>query len=272
MGTFSAKHETPRFSLITVNFQSAFFISRMVRSLPTSFVAEAEILIVNNDPSETAVLTRLFGRLGRIRVIDAGGNIGFGAACNRGAREAHAEALLFLNPDTRFVAGSLLGWAVEFISDQRLISAPVVTHDRHEEAWNNGRTISPVSILLQNIFPSDCFWSWYAGLFSPDWVSGAAFMIRRSDFVEVGGFDERFFLYYEDVDLCRRAQQAGLSIHKSRRAVFDHQGGLSHISRSSQKQAYFCSQDLYIGTYYGQRWVRILRLLRALRSSFALSV
>ena len=268
MGTFSKKHERPRFSLITVNFQSALAVSRMIRSLPDSFVAEAEILIVNNDPSETAVLARLFGRLGRIRVIDAGGNIGFGTACNRGAREAGAETLLFLNPDTRFVAGSLLGWAAEFSSSKRSISAPVVTHDRHEEAWNGGRTISPVSILLQNIFPSGRFWSWYAGFFLPDWVSGAAFMIRRLDFEEIGGFDERFFLYYEDVDLCHRAQQAGFSINKSRRAVFDHQGGLSHISHSSQKQAYFRSQDLYIGTYYGQGWVRVLRLLRALRSSF----
>lgn len=272
MGTFSAKHETPRFSLITVNFQSAFFISRMVRSLPASFVAEAEILIVNNDPSETAVLARLFGRLGRIRVIDAGGNIGFGAACNHGACEARGEILLFLNPDTRFVAGSLSGWITEFASRPRSISAPVMMQGRREEVWNSGRTISPIGILLRNLVPSVHFWSWYTRLFPSDWVSGAAFMIRRADFVEVGGFDERFFLYYEDVDLCRRAQQRGLSIDKSRRAVFDHRGGLSHISRAGQKQAYFRSQDLYIGTYYGQRWVYILRLLRALRSFFSLSV
>ena len=97
-------------------------------------------------------------------------------------------------------------------------------------------------------------------------------MMHRSGFEEVGGFDERFFLYYEDVDLCRRAQQIGFSIDKNHRAVFEHQGGLSHISRSGQKQAYFCSQDLYIGTYYGQGWVHVLRLLRALRSPFFFSV
>ena len=93
-------------------------------------------------------------------------------------------------------------------------------------------------------------------------------MLQRADFLEIEGFDERFFLYYEDVDLCRRAKRAGFSINKSHLAVFDHHGGLSHESRGEQKQAYFRSQDLYIGIYYGRRWVRVMRLLRALRSSF----
>ena len=97
-------------------------------------------------------------------------------------------------------------------------------------------------------------------------------MIHQADFTAVGGFDERFFLYYEDADLCRRAQRAGLSIDKSHQAVFDHRGGLSHSSHADQKQAYFRSQDLYIGTYYGQGWVRLLKLLRVLRSSFFFSV
>lgn len=268
MGTFSEKHEAPVFSLITVNFQSASAVSRMIRSLAPGFLAEAEILVVNNDPNERALLDRLFKGHQRIRVIDSGSNVGFGAACNRGAREARTEILLFLNPDTRFVAGSLSGWAAEFASGQRSISAPVVMHDQQKEAWSSGRTISPMSILLQNIFPVARFWSWYAGLFPTDWVSGAAFMMHRSDFVAIGGFDERFFLYYEDVDLCRRAEQAGIAVSMSSRAVFDHRGGLSRVSRSSQKQAYFRSQDLYIGAYYGKGWVRMMRLLRSLRSPF----
>ena len=125
-------------------------------------------MVVNNDPHETALLTRLFKRQSRIRVIDAGGNVGFGTACNRGAHEARGEILLFLNPDTRFVAGSLSGWAREFALKPRSISAPVVMQGQREEVWNSGRTISPIGILLQNLFPVDRFWVWYAGLFPPD--------------------------------------------------------------------------------------------------------
>lgn len=267
MGTFSEKHKVPRFSLITVNFQSALAISRMVRSLPPLFLEDTEILIVNNDSDDAPLLSRLFRQQERIRVIDSVRNVGFGAACNRGAREAQAETLLFLNPDTRFVAGSLAAWTAEFLSSERSISAPIVMHGQQEEAWGSGKVVSPASILLKNIFPCTRFWSWYVALSLPDWISGAAFMMRRSDFMEVGGFDERFFLYYEDVDLCRRAQQAGLTICRSRQAVFEHHGGLSHSSHRGKKQAYFRSQDLYVNKYYGSRWVSLMRFLRRVRAA-----
>lgn len=267
MGTFSEKHKIPRFSLITVNFQSALAISRLIRSLPSLFLEDTEILIVNNDSDEASLLSRLFGRQERIRVIDSVHNVGFGAACNRGAREAQAETLLFLNPDTRFIAGSLAAWIAEFLSSKRSILAPIVMRGQQEEAWGSGKVVTPASILLKNIFPYAPFWSWYTALSLPDWVSGAAFMMRRSDFMEVGGFDEGFFLYYEDVDLCRRAQQAGLTICRSRQAVFEHHGGLSHASYEEKKQAYFHSQDLYVSKYYGSRWVSLMRCLRRVRAA-----
>lgn len=272
MGIFSEKNETPRFSLITVNFQSATAIGRMLRSFPPEFLTDVEVLVINNDLSESRLLHRMFDQQNRIRVIDLEKNVGFGRACNRGAHEAKGKLLLFLNPDTRFSAGSLADWAAELSSDVKTLSAPLVMHDQEEEVWSSGKTISPTDILLKNIFPWARFWSWYARLASPDWVSGAVFMMHREDFMALNGFDESFFLYYEDVDLCRRAQMAGLTIGKSHQAVFTHQGGLSHASHSSQKQAYFRSQDLYVDKYYGQRWAAVMRLLRSVRQAISSSL
>jgi N-acetylglucosaminyl-diphospho-decaprenol L-rhamnosyltransferase len=99
---------------------------------------------------------------------------------------------------------------------------------------------------------------------APGWVSGVALMVRRAEFLAVGGFDPAFFMYYEDVDLCRRYRARGLELERVVEACVVHEGGRSRVSARAQKRAYDRSQDLYL-TRIGTAWpLRLLvRMARA---------
>lgn len=268
MGIFSTKHDNPKYSLITVNYQSASALGRMLRSLPSDYFLNGEVIIVNNDGTEAGLLSRMFQSRERVRILESKSNIGFSSACNRGAWDAEGEILLFLNPDTRLISGSLIPWLEDVSGNENVIIAPSLLQNGHDEAWSSGRTISPWQILFQNILPVSKIW-FLLSRESLGWVSGAAFAIRRTDFRDLGGFDESFFLYYEDVDLCRRAKEEGFSIRLNKRVSFSHSGGRSHnTGRDAQKQAYFASQDAYVKKYYGTGWSSLLRSLRLFRLFF----
>lgn len=265
MEIFSEKHTTPKYSLITVNFRSAFFLGRMLRSLPISFFAEAEVLIVNNDLSESDILKRMFSQATGIRIIEMGRNEGFARACNEGARRSRGSVFLFLNPDVRYIDGPFMQWLEGIRAEAPGIIAPVLIKDGREESWSSGQQVHPIGILVQNIFPFPSFWSWMASK-RRGWVSGAALAISKYDFNFLTGFDEQFFLYYEDVDFCRRAIARGMTIHRSSVVRFSHRGGASHESSRIQKAQYAASQSRYIGKYYGSLWGTLFHILWRIRS------
>lgn len=265
MGIFSKTCDNPRYSLIVVNFQSAVVFGRMLRSLPASFLSEGEVLLVNNDVREQGFLERMLHQCPGVRIIDAGGNGGFARACNRGAQEASGEVLFFLNPDTHFIQGSFQELFSVFETGDGVIIAPRLLQRNRSEPWSSGRIVSPLQIFLQNLIPLPSFWS-FVSRRSLGWVSGAALILSRRDFERLGGFDEAYFLYYEDVDLCRRAKARGMVILKNQDVVLSHRGSVSHAGRTEeQKRVYFRSQERYIGKYYHAAWIPLLRSLRRFR-------
>ncbi|MDQ5902192.1 MAG: hypothetical protein QG606_408 [Patescibacteria group bacterium] len=265
MEIFSEKHANPKYSLITVNYRSISALGRMFRSLPSDFFLDGEILVVNNDQAESALLGKMFQGVRAVRILETGRNTGFSCACNFGASVARGEVLVFLNPDVRLNSSSLNAWLKDSLESTKVIIAPILLQHGVEEPWSNGWIVSPWSILLQNIFPFSKGWSFLAHK-SLGWVSGAAFAIKKADFDFLGGFDEAYFLYYEDVDLCRRAKKEGFIIRKNQQVCFSHRGGGSHDKgKEKQKQAYFDSQDRYIRKHYGFVWCSLLRFLRSCR-------
>ena len=273
MATFSARNTDLAYSLVTVNYRSASSIGRMFRSLPADFFLKGEFIIVNNDVSEEAFLERMFRDIDSVRIINMGNNLGFSYACNRGAEIGRGTVLFFLNPDTRLLSASLEPVFQEFLKDERVIVAPRLSQGGREEPWSSGGTVSPVRILLQNMLPLSSFWAFFSDK-SLSWASGAALALRKQDFDFLSGFDEGYFLYYEDVDLCRRAKESGFRIRKNKNVVFSHHGGKSYAKEEAgkQKKAYFHSQDRYIRKHYGLFWGRLFRILRIFRSFFFLKV
>jgi GT2 family glycosyltransferase len=98
---------------------------------------------------------------------------------------------------------------------------------------------------------------------TPDWISGTAVLVRRDDYMRLGGFDEGFFMYHEDIDLCRRFRQAGLIAYREPSAVVVHLGGCSSPSNRAKRAAYDASQDRYLAvsgvSRFGRAAVRIAR-------------
>jgi GT2 family glycosyltransferase len=177
-------------------------------------------VVVVDNASQDAALGQLRDRVSAMpgwRFIGLHRNIGFGAACNRGAEQSTAEWLCFLNPDT--VAGNdflQCLWKAAESSGADLLG-PAYGPPRWLE-WNCGRFPGPIleglSIAMLGR-PLEAFWM---GLrrrlggkqpLSVDWVLGACMLLQRERFEFLGGFDESFFLYYEEMDLCRRLVDSG---------------------------------------------------------------
>jgi GT2 family glycosyltransferase/glycosyltransferase involved in cell wall biosynthesis len=149
-------------------------------------------------------------------------NRGFGAACNIGAAGSTADYLLFLNPDTVLDRDTLSG-AVAFMeiegnaqiaaSTVRLRDSSGVTQRCCARFPTVGRMVAQsigLDRLLPRLFPPHFLLEWDHEQTRPvEQVMGAFLLIRRSAFTRLSGFDERFFVYYEDVDLCRQIALAG---------------------------------------------------------------
>lgn len=154
-------------------------------------------------------------------------NYGFGHSCNRGAREVEADYYFFLNPDTLVKDLKILENLLNFMKTCPVcgIAAPRIFYPdgRVQETCRRfHKWYTP--IVQRTSFLSKDFTSQHRSKFLMedynhdkyrlvDWVQGSAFMIEGKLFHELGGFDERFFMYYEDADLCRRCWAKGRPVY-----------------------------------------------------------
>ena len=173
-----------------------------------------------------------------IVVIRNSANEGFAAACNRGASGSGAEYLLFLNPDTELCADSISAPLAFMeraenrsvgIAGIQLVDASGVVSRSSARFPSLGRCVSRalgLSRLSTRLFPSYIMNEWDHGESrAVDHVSGAFYLVRRSLFEELGGFDERFFVYLEDLDFSYRASLTGSSSRYVAEARAFHRGG-----------------------------------------------
>ncbi len=99
-------------------------------------------------------------------------------------------------------------------------------------------------------------------LYPVDWVSGAAMVVRKSVFTQIGGFDENFFMYFEDIDLCWRAKQRGWQVAVYPKISLIHFVGQSAGGFKQRKKYYYQSQDYFFKKHYGQPAMYILKIFR----------
>lgn len=257
----------PHISLVFVNYRSAQYLAAALRSL-FSFEQETdlfEVIVVNNDASESPVLQELRRALPFI-LIENSGNLGFGNGGNLGARQARGNILGFINPDVLWTGAHLQGIGRLFGENRSIGIAgmALLDADKRPEAWSAGQEPGLLSIVCNNIIPSRrALWQ-KDGLSFPDWVSGGALFIRAALFSEIGGFDERFFLYFEDVDLCAEARKRGFSVARHTAFPLVHLGGRSNLSSGLQKKYFHESQKKYFEKRRPAWESRALELLRFL--------
>jgi N-acetylglucosaminyl-diphospho-decaprenol L-rhamnosyltransferase len=175
----------------------------------------AGVVIVDNASTDRS-LDAARGRQ-KVTVIENPDNRGFAAAANQGASRADGEWILFVNPDIHLVPGQVTALLAGLPSDVAAVAPLQVDEKGGPRSETGGYEPSIPRYLIWALLPVRLHGGrgpWLAPPFPEEdtevaWVSGALLGIRRRVFEELGGFDERFFLYHEDVDFCRRAREAG---------------------------------------------------------------
>lgn len=194
------------------------------------------------------------------RVLAPGRNLGFGAGMNLGVQAGCSPWLLLLNPDVELAPGAIATLLAAAERDAGLaVVAPRLRHPDGQEQINGGRASGWVREVsrclgvgprLRRLRARARHEAYRTGaLIERPWVSGAAVLVRRAAFAQVGGFDERYFLYYEDEDLCRRLRAAGWRVAVCPAADAVHQVGGS--TGSYQSVHFESSRALYHRVHSG---------------------
>lgn len=223
-------HTTPGITVIIVNYNSGPHLAECLASLDAGLTGfNWELVVVDNasiDHSESVVENE--ETTSRARLVRRPTNTGFAAAANLGARTGAADLLLFINPDSVVAPGFLEPLLDELNAGARRAAVAPCVFNEDGSPQGNARGDPTMmtgffgrSTLLSRLFPSAYLARRNVLIPTPqesqsaasvDWVSGSCVLMRREAFKEVGGFDERYFLYWEDADLCRRLRKAGWSI------------------------------------------------------------
>jgi N-acetylglucosaminyl-diphospho-decaprenol L-rhamnosyltransferase len=175
-----------------------------------------------------------------LRAVQSRRNAGFGAGCNLGVACGCAPLVLLLNPDAEMQADALerMVAALEAEPDVALVGPRLLAEDgslvHSMRRYQRSVSTWAQAFYLHRILPRVAWASEidsrpevYEGPAYPEWVSGACMLVRREAFESVGGFDDRFFLYCEDQDLCRRLRADGGRVRYEPSAVVSHRGGHS---------------------------------------------
>lgn len=214
-----------RTAAVVVNYESGPSLARCVDDLAACGLAT--VVVVDNGSTDGSLVAGIAAAPG-IEVVDPGVNLGYGTATNRGAAASTSEFVLVCNPDLEVPADAVETLADALDRDPGLaLVGPLIrtpSGDRYPSARQFPSMIDAAGHAMLGIFaPDNRFTRSYQrseldatgadasgiGTVDVDWVSGACFLVRREAFEEVGGFDESFFMYLEDVDLCWRLERAG---------------------------------------------------------------
>lgn len=214
----------PEVSILIVNYRTVSELTRCLQSLAQQQDVTYEVIIVDNsgDPHEKQQLEALCHAY--VHCVFSEQNLGFGRANNLAATYANAELLLILNPDTTLPDATLLRRYIDrFKTGHVAMLAPlVVESEKHKLVYPRKRYPS------QRLCKKTDF-STLAG--DVAWVLGACMMMRREDYMRIGGFDSDYFMYGEDADICWRIRAELGAIG------FDEGLAVHHVGGASEKQA-----------------------------------
>ncbi len=249
--------------MVIVNYRTAELTTAAARSV----LAEddvGEVVVVDNASGDgsAATLREALGDDPRARVVGSPRNGGFGAGVNLGVAACAAPFLFILNSDATVRPGSVGRLVTALAADGSLgILAP-------EVVLADGVTPQPQAFgrlprRWELVVPGwrTAHGGRRADALRPEWVSGVAMVLRTADFLALGGFDEAFEMYFEDLDLCRRVMARGQAVGRLPAAQVVHGGGQSWRSARDQKRRYHESRLTY-ARKVGARPVE-LRLIRA---------
>ncbi len=250
-----------KLSIVTIHYHCEEVLQQLLDSaVSLGPLPEAEWIIIDHSPARPPLDKRLKfpANIGSIRVIENAENKGFGSGCNLGAKNSSGNIIFFLNPDCCFQGGHI-STIIDNLQRDGCIGAL------------NPKMITPQGVFEFSFaaFPGLCSEARvklekrlsaafpvirrilerrFDGKRWVDWVTGGAMFVRREAFFKVGGFDEGYFIYFEDADLCRRLHLAGFKVGFDPSLTLLHNhghggstkvpGGKSTVYRQSQIRYY----------------------------------
>jgi len=232
-----------------------------------------EALVVDNASGDGTVGT-VRAAFPEVRIIESGANRGFGAGCNLGLRAAGGRALLFLNPDTEPLGDALPRLLDTLWGDLALgVVGPTLRYPDGRPQGARRRfptrlTAFLESTIVQQYWPQNRVLDRYYLADRPDdarqdvdWLYGACLLGRRSALWAVGGFDEGFFMYSEELDLCARLRAAGWRIAYEPAATVVHHEGASSAQAIPHRHINFnTSKVRFYRRRFGAPFGELLRL------------
>jgi len=262
--------------IVTVTYSPGEMINRFLASVPAAYSGEPHVVMSDNGSTDGSVEAAAAEFPFATLRVNAG-NLGYGGAVN--AAVAHLDSsfgwILVINPDTELTPGSVDALVAAARADSTVGSAGPLIVTEHGIPYPSARQLPSLRngvghALFAGVWPNNPWSSHYrqddvvarGEQVSTGWLSGACLLVRRSAFEQVGGFDDRYFMYFEDVDLGKQLGEAGWNNLYVPSARIMHIGGATasqfpvRTTRAHHDSAY-----KYMAKKYPQWWLAPVRLV-----------
>jgi N-acetylglucosaminyl-diphospho-decaprenol L-rhamnosyltransferase len=264
-----------RWAAVVINYEAGAALARCVRSLleDTSAGAAPHVVVVDNgsaDGSATAIEKE-------VTLLCPGENLGYARAANLGIAATDAPVVAVCNPDLEVEVGTAAAMLARFEGENDVAAAGPLVRNPDGTVYPSARAVPRVGDavghgLLGLVWPTNPFTRRYRQLDADprrrrdvDWVSGAAIWLRRDALAAVGGWDERYFMYVEDVDLCWQLRRAGWRI------AYEPGGTVTHVQgATTAKHPYrmIAEHHRSLWRFAAKRWRGVRRLALPLAAAF----
>lgn len=239
-------------SIIIVNYRTPDLTTRCIKSIYTTTRCSFEIIVVDN-ASEDDSKERICTAFPKVIWIQNKANEGFGRANNLGVLHANGKYILLLNSDM-VVLGNTIDYCLEQIKNDDTIAAYTCKLQNPDGTYQNNLCVDYVDFrksLKSNILFVKLFGESHSDS-SIKGIMGAFMLMRKSVFEEFGGFDPDFFMYFEEIDLCRRMSDSGkyhFDYTSSVCAIHKHEG--SSTGKLWNRRQRILSESLMVYKMYG---------------------
>ncbi len=251
-------------SIVTVNFRTKAYLEKMLESLFQHAKGECEVFVIENGSGED--LSSLKQQFPAIELIVSEKNLGFAGGCNLGIARAKGDYIVLVNPDIVFESDAIAAIEERMNADQDVgvggISLKNLDGTQQACVWRFPTPFDQLLLLLKvphvflNARPID---RWlmkdfdYTKTADVDQVMGAFFCIRREVIQEIGPLDQEFFMWYEEVDFCRRATKAGWKVRYYADISARHKKGSSFETLTTLKKQAMLRRSLrrYMRKHFG---------------------
>lgn len=273
-------------SIIIVNYNVKEFLQNLIHSIEkASSNLTNEIFIIDN-ASDDGSVEFIKEKFPQVKLIANQNNLGFGKANNLGLNEASGKYLLMINPDT-IVAEDTFEKMIEFFDQNKnvgLAGCKILNPDGTLQLACRrsfpGPWVSFTKVTgLSSFFPKSRIFARYNltyldenQTYEVDAISGSFMMMRKEVYEKVGGFDEQFFMYGEDLDLCYRIQKAGCKVfYVHTTQIIHYKGESTKRSSLDETKVFYNAMHLFVKKHFSSSFLVqiILRSAIAVRSLFA---